>query len=195
MKQTSIKFLLLSAFFAALTACGLSPQQVQPEPRLSGQLEQVANGQTFSLRLDDLRESQVIGYRGGIYAETNALQVNGADVFPRLQAETEAGMRMRGFAPVPAGQGQSSMRLSIAELHYEVNKDRTVASKVSLKAVLQVEVQKADQVYRGLYTANLDKGFVKPPTDKANQRLVSWVIGDALERVLHDDGLLQFMAR
>ena len=101
---------------------------------------------------------------------------------------------MRGFIPVPQGQAGSQLRLSIADLKYSVVEDRTVASKVQLTAVLAVEVHKEGQVYRGRYTANLDKGFVKPPTDSANNRLISWVMSDALERVFKDKGLLQFMA-
>lgn len=194
MKKRLLSLLGLGSLLMALTACGLSPQQLYPEPRISGQLERVASGQTVSVTVDDQRASTVIGYRGGLYADTNALTVEGKTVFPRLQAETEAALRMRGFIPVPQGQAASQLRLSIVELDYAVGEDRTVASKLYLKTVLAVEVSKGGQIYRGRYAANLEKGFVKPPTDAANNRLVSLVMSEALERAFRDEGLMRFMA-
>lgn len=194
MKKLLLPIAVVGLFMLGLSGCGLSPQQLYPEPRITGQLERVANGQTVSVAVDDQRTTSVIGHRGGLYAESNTLTVEGRTTFPRLQAETEAALRMRGFIPVPQGQAGSQLRLSIADLKYSVVEDRTVASKVQLTAVLAVEVHKEGQVYRGRYTANLDKGFVKPPTDSANNRLISWVMSDALERVFKDKGLLQFMA-
>ena len=184
----------LALLIFVLSGCGLSPQQLYPEPRISGTLERVASGQSVFVTLDDQRSSSVIGHRGGLYAETNTLTVESSTVFPRLQAETEAALRMRGFIPVSERQSGIEFRFSIADLQYSVMEVRTVASKVGLTAVLTVEVHKAGQIYRGRYTANLDKGFVKPPTDSANNRMISWVMSDALERVFNDGGLMRFMA-
>lgn len=193
MKKQWLYLVGIGVLVLGLTACGLSPQQLYPEPRLSGPLERVASGQSITVVVDDQRPKTVVGYRGGLYAETNALTVEGRTVFPRLQAETEAALRMRGFIPVPQGQSNTQFRLSIADLSYAVHEERTVASKVMLTAVLAVEATKNGKTYRARYTANLEKGFVKPPTDAANNRLMSMVMSDALERVFQDQGLTQFL--
>src|SRR5690554_686295 len=124
MKQLKLVVLLPALLvFTLLSACGLSPQQLQPEPRLSGQLEKVANGQTVAVAVEDRRESNLVGYRGGIYSQTNALTLEGATVFPRLQAEMEVGLRMRGFEIARREQASNDLRLIISELEYAVADD------------------------------------------------------------------------
>lgn len=188
---------LLAALLMAgvLTGCGLSPQQLQPEPRLSGQLEQVANGQTVVVSIEDQRESNVLGYRGGMYAETNALTLEGATVFPRLQAEMEVGLRMRGFNIATPEQARNDLRLIISEAEYSVAEDRTFASKVELRLVMTVEVKNGTQIFRGRYTETLSKPFAKAPSDKGNNQLVSEVMSTALERIFADDDLLAFLQK
>ncbi len=183
------------AMVAVLAGCGLSPQQAQPEPRLSGQLRAVAQGQRVSVSIGDARTSQVLGYRGGLYEESNALTVQGNSFLPRLQAETEAGLRMRGFNIAPQGQAPATFDLQVTGLTYSVVESRTVMGEVELSATYQVRLRKDGRNYEGSYTAKLGKKFVKPPTDAANNRLVSMVMSDALQRVFQDPGISDFLAR
>lgn len=189
------KILVLPALMllALLSACGLSPQQLYPEPRLSGQLESVASGQTVAVRVEDHRSDNVIGYRGGVYAETNALTLEGATVFPRLQAEMEVGLRMRGFAIVQQEQAQNDLRLIISEIEYQVAEDRTFASQVSVRLVMAVEVNNGQQIFRGRYTETITRPFATAPTERGNNQLVSEIMSTALERIFADEELLAFL--
>lgn len=195
MLQRITGLLAMVALAAGLAACGLSPQQASPEPRLSGQLARVAQGQRVSVQISDQRSSPVLGLRGGLYGDSNALSVQGANFLPRLQAETEAGLRMRGFDIAPQGQAPAMFDLQVTGLTYAVAEGRTVMGEVQLTATYMVRLRKDDRHYEGSYTAKLKKKFVKPPTDAANDRLVSMVMSDALERVFADQGISQFLAR
>lgn len=183
------------AMLAVLAGCGLSPQLAKPEPRLSGQLAAVAQGQAVSVQVSDGRSSPVLGRRGGLYEDTNVLSVEGKSFLPRLQAETEAGLRMRGFNIVPQGQTPAAFELQVTGLTYAVAEGRTVMSEVQLSATYLVRLRKEGRNYEGSYTAKLKKKFVKPPTDKANDRLVSMVMSDALQRVFEDKGISDFLMR
>ena len=77
MKKLLVPIAVAGLFMLGLSGCGLSPQQLYPEPRITGQLERVANGQTVSVAVDDHRTTSVIGHRGGLYAESNTLTVEG----------------------------------------------------------------------------------------------------------------------
>ncbi len=194
--QQPVKIILGAlALVAMLSGCGLSPQQARPEPRLSGQLKAVAQGQRVSVQIGDARPGQVLGYRGGLYDESNALTVQGQSFLPRLQAETEAGLRMRGFDIAPQGQAPATFDLQVTGLTYKVLESRTVLGEVELSATYQVRLRKEGRNFEGSYTAKLKKKFVKPPTDAANNRLVSMVMSDALQRVFQDPSISDFLAR
>ena len=187
--------LLLLVMMAGLTACGLSPQQANPEPRLSGQLAKVAQGQPVGVGISDARASSVLGYRGGLYDGANELTVQGNTFLPRLQAETEAGLRMRGFDIVPKSQAPALFDLQVTKLTYSVTEGRTVMSEAHLTATYMVRLSKNGRHYEGSYTAELSKKFVKPLSDKANSRLVSMVMSDALQRVFEDRAVSDFLAQ
>lgn len=195
MRHQIIKILSVMLVLGGLTACGLSPQQAKPEPRLSGQLAQVAQGQRVSVQVSDSRTSPVLGRRGGLYGDSNELSVPGRVFLPRLRAETEAGLRMRGFDIASADQAPAVFDLRVAELTYAVAEGRTVMSEVSLSATYVVRLRKEGRNYEGSYTAKLKKKFVKPPTDAANDRLISIVMSDALQRVFADQGITDFLTR
>lgn len=195
MKQRVMQLLVLLALAAGLAACGLSPQQARPEPRLSGTLAPVAQGQQVSVHVSDGRSSPVLGNRGGLYGDSNPLTVEARTVLPRLQAETEAGLRMRGFNIVPQGQAPAMFDLQVTGLTYQVAEGRTVMSEVQLTATYLVRLSKEGRNYEGTYTAKMKKKFVKPPTDAANTRLVSMIMSDALQRVFQDQGISDFLAR
>lgn len=183
------------AMLAVLAGCGLSPQLAKPEPRLSGQLAAVAQGQAVSVQVSDGRSNPVLGRRGGLYEDTNALSVEGSSFLPRLQAETEAGLRMRGFSIVPQSQAPAAFDLQVTGLTYAVAEGRTLMSEVQLSATYLVRLRKDGRNYEGSYTAKLKKKFVKPLTDKANDHLVSMVMSDALQRVFEDKGISDFLVR
>jgi uncharacterized lipoprotein len=194
MQQWIMRGLAL-VMLAGLTACGLSPQKAAPEPRLSGTLAQVAQGQKVSVSVRDTRSSPALGSRGGLYGDTNFLRVEGSSFVPRLQAETEAGLRMRGFDIVPQGQAPASFDLQVVGLTYSVAKGRTVMSEVLLTATYQLRLRKDGRNYEGVYTAELKKKFLKPLSDEANNQLLSTVMSDALQRIFADRGVTEFLVK
>jgi uncharacterized lipoprotein len=96
---------LLSALIVlsglALAGCGLSPQQLSPQPQFKGAIVAVGQGQPVQVRVVDGRASPVLGTRGGLYPETSTISVAGATIVPKLQAQVEAAVRLMGFTPIP----------------------------------------------------------------------------------------------
>lgn len=186
------KSLLVAAVLVGLSACGLSPQQVHPEPRLEGRYPVVAQGQQVQLALRDSRPSPVLGNRGGVYAN-NPLTAESQAVLPRLQSEMEAGLRLQGFQPALAASRVLDIQLS--KLSYQVAEGRTAFGEVNLEAVLQVHLRKEGANYRAEYVARLNKGFVKAPSVEANNQLVGQVLADVMQRLFEDQAAMAFLAR
>lgn len=180
---------------AGLSGCGLSPQQARPEPRLSSVLAPVAQGQAVSVRVTDARTSNVLGNRGGLYENSNPVTAEGRAFLPRLQAEVEAGLRMRGFVIQPAGQAAAEFDLQVTELTYQLVDGRTVMGEVELTATYLLHLRKSGRTQKSTHTANLAKKFAKAPSDAANNQLLSTVMSDALDRLFQEPTISEFLMR
>lgn len=171
MQYRIMKLLAVLALASGLAACGLSPQQARPEPRLSGQLAKVAAGQRVSVHISDGRSSPVLGSRGGLYGDSNALSVEGRTFMPRLQAEVEAGLRMRGFDIQPQGQAPATFDLQVTGLTYAVTEGRTVMSDVQLDGNLSGPVAQGWPQLRGQLHCQAEKE-IRQAANRQSQRPV-----------------------
>ncbi|PAV47781.1 hypothetical protein CK486_12045 [Pseudomonas sp. HAR-UPW-AIA-41] len=186
--------LLLGVFTVAslsLTGCALSPQQLEPQPLLNGPLVAVGQGQPVSVKVVDGRPSPVLGSRGGLYAETSNITVNGQTLLPRLQAQADAGVRLLGFTPTPNAYNAPQITLTLAELTYQSPKDGSYVTEANIKAVFRADVQNNGRRYSGRYSASLNQRFGMAPNEETNSKLVSDVLSDALTRVFKDQSIGQ----
>jgi uncharacterized lipoprotein len=178
-----------------LVGCGLSPQYLTPEPRFTGQLAAVGQGQPVVVRVSDARSAQVIGTRGGLYAQSSAITVNSQSFLPRLQAETDAAVRMLGFTPMQQGAGEAQLSLKLVELSYKAVEDGSFIKDAQLQAVYVLEVQNGTRRYNGRYAANVTQGYAKAPNEQTNNKLVSKVLSEGLQRVFNDPAIGQLLAQ
>lgn len=179
----------------SLVGCGLSPQYLTPEPRFTGQLRAVGQGQPVVVRVSDARSTQVIGTRGGLYAQSSAITVNSQAFLPRLQAETDAAVRMLGFTPMQQGSGEAQLNLKLVELSYKAVEDGGLIKDAQLHAVYALEVQNGTQRYNGRYAANVTQGYAKAPNEQTNNKLVSKVLSEGLQRVFNDPAIAPLLAQ
>lgn len=174
-----------------LTGCALSPQQLEPQPLVHGPLVAVGQGQPVSVKVVDGRSSPVLGSRGGLYAETSNISVNGQTLVPRLQAQADAGTRLLGFTPTPNAFNAPQLTLTLVELSYQSPKDGSYVTEANLKAVFRADLQNAGRRYSGRYSASLNQRFGMAPNEETNSKLVSEVLSDALTRVFKDPSIGQ----
>lgn len=177
-----------------LAGCGLSPQHLKPEPRFTGQVSKVGQGQQVSVQVTDARRSPVIGTRGGIYADSSAISVDGASFLPRLQAETDAAVRMMGFTPVQQNSGNVQMRLTLTELSYKSVEKNPLSKEAKLQAVYALEANNGTRRYNGRYAATLTQGYASAPNEQTNTKWVSEVLSEALQRVFNDPAVGRLLA-
>lgn len=126
---------LLAAGSLLLGGCALSPQQLNPQPRLQGSLVAVGQGQPVQVRVVDGRPSPVLGTRGGLYPETSTISVDGQRMLPRLQAEADAAVRLLGFVPGGSGYNVPQLTLTLAELKYQSPKEGSYVTEANIPRV------------------------------------------------------------
>ncbi|GLZ86636.1 hypothetical protein Pres01_26870 [Metapseudomonas resinovorans] len=185
---------LLAALSLTLVGCALSPQQLSPQPKLTGPLTPVGQGQPVVVRVADGRPSPVLGTRGGIYADTSAISVQGQDILPRLQAEAEAAVRLLGFTPSPNAYNAPQLTLTLADLKYQSPKE-TYVTEANISASFRVDVQNSSRRYSGKYGASLNQRFGTAPNQQTNTKLVSDVLSDAMTRAFKDPTIGQVLSQ
>ncbi|WP_346841013.1 YajG family lipoprotein [Metapseudomonas otitidis] len=184
---------LLAALSLTLVGCALSPQQLSPQPKLTGPLTPVGQGQPVVVRVADGRPSPVLGTRGGLYADTSNVTVQGQDILPRLQAEAEAAVRLLGFTPSANAYNAPQLTLTLAELKYQSPKEGMYVTEADISATFRVDVQNATRRYSGRYGASLNQRFGTAPNQETNTKLVSNVLSDALTRAFKDPTIGQLL--
>ena len=193
-----LRYVLIGAAVALtgfLAGCGLSPQYLKPEPRFSGQVVAVGQGQPVTVRVSDERSSPVIGTRGGLYADSSAINVSGSAFIPRLQAETDAAVRMLGFTPMSQGADNAQLTLKLAELSYKATEKNPLSKETKLQAVYVLEVKNGSRRYNGRYVATLTQGYATAPNEQTNTEWVSKVLSEGLQRVFKDPAIGQLLAQ
>ena len=178
----------------SLVGCAHSPQQLDPNPKLNGTINPVGQGQPVVVRVVDARPSPTLGTRGGLYPETSAVFVPSAKVIPKLQAQTEAAVRLLGFTPSPNAYNAPQLTLTLAELKYQSPKEGLYVTEANIGATLKIEVQNAGKRYNGRYGASLNQRFGMAPNEQTNTKLVTDVLSDALTRVFRDDNIGRLLA-
>ncbi|RMH98843.1 YajG family lipoprotein [Stutzerimonas nitrititolerans] len=178
----------------ALAGCAHSPQQLDPSPKLTSEISPVGQGQPVVVRVVDGRSSPTLGTRGGLYPETSAVSVPGDKLLPKLQAQSEAAVRLLGFTPSANAYNAPQLTLTLADLKYQSPKEGLYVTEANIGATFRVEVQNGGRRYTGRYGATLNQRFGMAPNEQTNTKLVSDVLSDALTRVFKDQNIGQLLA-
>ena len=178
---------LTAVSIVALSGCALSPQQLSPTPKLNGSLTAVGQGQPVVVKVVDGRSSPVLGTRGGLYADTSNIVVPAENVLPKLQAQSEAAVRLLGFTPSQAGGNIPQLTVVLAETKYQSPKESNYVTSADISATLRAELRSpSGRQYTGRYGASLNQRFGMAPNVETNTKLVSDVLSDALTRMFRD---------
>src|SRR5690606_17072341 len=140
------------------------------------------------------RSSPTLGTRGGLYPETSAVSVPGAKLLPKLQAQSEAAVRLLGFTPSANAYNAPQLTLTLADLKYQSPKEGLYVTEANIGATFRVEVQNGGRRDTGRYGATLKQRFGMAPNEQTNTKLVSDVLSDARTRVFKDQDLGQLLA-
>ena len=188
-------FSLAAASALALAGCAHSPQQLDPNPKLTDTISPVGQGQPVVVRVVDGRPSATLGTRGGLYPETSAVIVPKEKVDPKLQAQAEAAVRLLGFTPSANAYNAPQLTLTLAELKYQSPKEGLYVTEATIGATFRVEVQNGGRRYTGRYGASLNQRFGMAPNEQTNTKLVTDVLSDALTRTFRDQNIGQVLAQ
>lgn len=175
---------VLFAFLGLLIGCALSPQHIIPTPILTADFPIVGHGQAINVKIIDGRSSNILGTRGGLYANTSNVTVNSEDVLPKLQAQAEHALTTMGYQL--NSNANNRLIITLAELTYRAPDS---SRKIDVSATFRSELTTGSKGYKGRYSASKHQEFTSAPNITENTQLVSDVLKDALTRLLKDTHL------
>ena len=190
MKYTLSLFLIIALY---LTACALSPQTVIINPDLQVAKNAAATKAiTLSLDITDIRSSNIIGQRGGVYESTSHI-TTGENTTSNLQKTLARAFTDVGY--IVTGKGESAdakLIIEISDIKYFAHSEKVIQS-IETKVVIRAICWKNNQEYTGTYSATRKKDVLTTPTVAENERLVNEALGVVLQRVLEDEELFLFI--
>ncbi len=182
------RFLIFAVVF--LAGCALSPQEIDVSPRVAVEKVDRNFSGVIRVKVIDQRSSSVIGYRGGVYSDTNPIETS-ADFPLSIQSALELAIRQMGLTVTDSADAPE-LRLVIEELTYKVP-DSSYITHVELNAVAKAEVVGAVQQFDGQYRSNLVETLLKAPSEQQNVELVNKVLADLLGKIFADKNFKSFI--
>ncbi|WP_280563989.1 MULTISPECIES: YajG family lipoprotein [unclassified Chromohalobacter] len=190
--RTRSAFALVALLMAPLlmNGCAQSPQILQVKPDIGTDLPHTGNGQAIVLDVVDGRRSDVLGTRSGSPAATSTIRVPAHDVIPKLQTQAEQALHRMGFSLAEDSNANATLTLTLADLSYAPGEaDAPLLDAAQLQAVLRAQVANDGGTYTGTYTAKRKQSFAIKPDWDANNRMVSDLLSNALQRAFSDPEL------
>ncbi len=174
-----------------LSACALSPQKVTLSPEVNVATAEYGQGRSINVMVEDNRDTEIIGVRGGVYSDTSTITAGG-DYKTELAHAMANGLTQWGFVShVGATSDAIQFTLSVDEITY-LPPERSVAGKSKVDVAVSIKVLKGMKQYSGRYSASGEQGHATTPSEEKNAEHINRIIGLALEEVFADEGLVNF---
>jgi len=191
MKGTSFRIPAAVAACLLLFACALSPQVVTLGPKVDPERVPPAPApDSVALTVTDVRKSQVVGYRGGVYETASISTAPGST--DAIRSVLERALAARGYRVAQPGEAADiDLRVELAELGYSTRKEG-VKRVVQTSATVRAVSTRGDTTRRGEYRDTRTTEVLKYPDEQGNAELLNAVLSAALERLVADPQLLYF---
>ncbi len=190
-RSTAGRFLLLLAVCGLTGACALSPQTVDIAPSISVHPEPIGRGRWVALSVADARAHPELGTRGGVYGDTATLTPSG-DITAGVRKAVAEALVTEGFKIADAPPADLNLRIEVNDLGY-AGKGSPVVRKVETSAKVSVIASRDGRQYTSHAGVTQTKEVLEAPDVGENQALINATLSRALEKLLNDPGLADFI--
>ena len=176
---------------AATAGCALSPQVVVLAPKLSADTAFAGGQKTVALEVQDLRNSTLIGTRGGVYKHTSTIHSQ-ADIREPLNAEISRVLLAHGFTVIASNGGDPiTLAVALEALTYAANGSAPVT--IEVEAVVSATARNGDRTLNKRYTDSHSEQSITVPDTEKNEHLINQSLARLFQRMLNDESLLVFL--
>jgi len=176
-----------------LGGCALSPQTVNINPAIN--VAPASNqriNKAVSITVNDARGDNVIGTRGGVYADTAHIYAH-PNMTASLKTILSNSFRELGYNVADNSDG-ASLTIDIAELKYTASGETTIRAVETIAAV-NATCRSGNLVMNNSYRVTDKQDILKAPSGTRNQELINSTLASALQRMFNDQKLLECINR
>lgn len=179
------------ALFMALfmVGCAKSPQQVPFQAQISTGGVQ-GSGESISLAIKDLRQSEVLGSRGGVYEGTSLITLQKGAI-KDIEAFIKGRLEQAGF--VFAEDIAANWSIKLDDLSYDVEKMSSVKEKVTVQCRMSIVITKGHSTFENSYSATSSEEVIGLATESKNVEIINRALNATLQSMLKDDEITRFM--
>ena len=184
---------MLAMVTIGLVGCAHSPQRLNVQPQINKPLNSVARQQPVVVTVQDVRQSKILGTRGGIYPDSSSITLSD-NTINAVRQQVEQGVRQLGFNVVPEGTPNANhLTVGLSDMTYQSPKGTAYVTQADLSATFTAEARNMNKNYQGRYSSSLQQRFGYAPNQATNTKMVTDVMSDALTRVFQDQQLIQIL--
>jgi uncharacterized lipoprotein YajG len=142
----------------------------------------------IDIKTKDLRNSEIIGFRmTGEQPSPQILLKNPHELLAHTAEHALEDMGIRRFY-----SGEFKLVVSLVDLNYNVTK-KTLKQKVDVDMKIRLELSKDGKSYTGTYATDKNQTFLKTPSEQDNEKLITDVVSQTMNRAFNDPQLLDFI--
>jgi uncharacterized lipoprotein len=186
MNSSKIFFITL-----VLGGCALSPQTVIIAPVINTPAAGPQSGRAITIAVNDARNNNVIGTRGGVYRDTAHITAD-TNMTTSLKAILSNALRGLGYSVVD--NSSVSLTVDVAELRYNATGEPNVTA-VEIAAAVNAACRNGSLVMNNSYRVTDKQEVLKAPSGGRNQELINATLGTALQRMMSDPKLFECLSR
>jgi uncharacterized lipoprotein YajG len=187
-KNKLLRSILNLYLLLLLPGCALSPQTIRIAPLVEVERATMANNTRLAIEVRDSRQSNIIGYRGGIY-DTAAIST-GDNITGPLHSEIARVFRESGFQIVERGSTfDASLIFDVEQLNY-IGQQKNLIWTIEVTAVISTRAVSGTRTLSNKVEDRMSKDFATAPSARENESLINGVISRVLERLVQDENLL-----
>lgn len=184
--------LVFGAILFAVGCAQLSPQRVDFQSSISDEQLIQTQGKA-SLTVSDNRDDPVIGYRGGVYAQSATIEFNQSvtKVVEEVAINTLGQMGLEVDTIFP----DVDINIAIDRLTYKTENKTAGVKRYTVSAALSIAVQRGNETYQRQYAQTEYRETFGYPSEERNSEILNRVLNSVLERMFSDPETEAFLNR
>lgn len=187
-----IQAMLATGLVLLVAGCAqLSPQQVSFDPTLNVDAVPKGSGTTVWVDVEDRRQNNEIGRRGGTYPESSVITPKG-NLREKLRQITEEVIDRAGYQRVEMNP-EVEITVSLDELIYELEEIDATRKSAMATAKVSIKLVRDMASYSNSFRTQRTIETFRYPSEEQNEELLNKVFESALQRMFSDPGLADFL--
>ncbi|MCK5656175.1 MAG: hypothetical protein KAI03_07790 [Candidatus Aureabacteria bacterium] len=161
-----------------------------PDVRVLG--SNIGKGREVLITVKDERTKKILGRRGSGFGPAASITTT-QDLPKIILKRVKSALKAYNFKPVESGSISRSLSVEIRAVEYDTSMG-FASSGVHVRASLKADGKNGVSVFEKFYRAEKDKRIIIVPTAKSNAKFINEVLSQALENLINDQELLDFLA-